>query len=471
MNARLREYALLWRAALSLTSSFDSAIVRWGGLFIAIALCAPVWYSRGMDAALVLAWCIASGVLLMTWAWRFIPGAVKLAAPADAKLVPGLRRRLVELACLVWFAAIAAIALVAYADNGTIGMWLLWVMLGTVGSALSSAGHQAGGAMIFAGCMGGVFPGRLSDSVAGHLSHPAAVALVLLACAAAIVVAARAMFPEAGDRHWRMIDRRLRIFPAPGKPDPLLEELAGKQARGWYAVSLRRACARREARQLVLHALGPAHHIGELLLGLGLFAGVLVVLGIFTTWRTGAGVVEGIGWLLACTLLFAPIAAAVRISPLVSAFPAEQALVRLAPAMPGTAGRFNRHLGRALLGLAFKGWAFASAASLLLAALGGADGATLANVAGICCLVLPVLAAPLRDHAAGARPSALVPLLLLAVSIAASVAIGLALRALVGLPALPLAAGVSIAIAAWSITRGLRVMDSAPFAFPAGRMD
>lgn len=471
MNARLHDYHVLWRAALSLTGAFDSAIVRWGGAFIALAFCAPVWYSQGIGAALTLAWCMAWGVVLLTWAWRFVPGALRLGAPADAKLVPGLRRRLIELACLVWFAAMAAIALIAYADNGAIGMWLLWIMLCTVGSALSAAGHQAGGVMLFAGCVGGAFLGRLSESVQAALAHPAAVALALLACAGVIVAAARTIFPEAGDRHWRMIGRRVRIFPEAGKPDPLLEELAGKQARSWYAVSLRRDCARRNSRRLVLHALGPSHHIGELLLGLGLFAGVLLVLGVFTTWRTSPEVVQDVGWLMACTLLFAPIAVAVRSSTLVAAFPGEQSLVRLAPAMPGSAGAFNRHLARGLLRLAFTGWCFAAGASLLLAALGRADAATLVSVASICCLVLPVLAAPLRNHAAGAPASVLAPLLLLGASIAASVAIGWAIRALSGLPALPVAAGVSIAITLAAITRGLRMMDRAPFAFPAGRMD
>lgn len=471
MNARVNDYRVLWRAALSHSSAFDSGIVRWGGLFIAIAIGAPVWYVQGLGATMVLAWCMAWGVVLVTWTWRFIPGALKLNSPANAKLVPGVRRRLVELACLVWFVAMAGIALTAYASNGTVGMWLLWIMLCTVGSALSAAGHQAGGAMILVACVGAVFLGDLSESAHATLSPPSIVALVLLACGGLIAVAVRAIFPEGGDRHWRMIERRVRIIAEPGKPDPMLQALAGAQSRGWYAASLRRDCARRDSRRLVLHGLGPAHHFGELLLGLGLFAGVLLVLAIFTTWRTGGEAVRDIGWLFASTLMFLPVATTLRLNELVGAYPDEQALVRLAPAMPGAQAPFNHHLGRSLLLQAFMGWALATGTALLLAALGGADAATLARVASICCLALPIMEAPLRNHALRAPSTVLGPLVLLGASIGASIAFGFALRAVSGLPAMPVAAVASLAIAAVAVMRGLRIMDASPFAFPARRMD
>lgn len=221
----------------------------------------------------------------------------------------------------------------------------------------------------------------------------------------------------------------------------------------------------------MLHALGPAHHVGALLLGLGLSAGVLVVLAIFTTRRTGGEAVRDIGWLFASTLMFLPIATTLRLNELVGAYPDEQALVRLAPAMPGAQAAFNRHLGRSLLLQAFMGWTLATAAALLLAALGGADAATLVRVASMCCLVLPIMEAPLRNHALRAPSTVFGPLLLLGASVGASIALGFGLRALSGLPALPVAAVASLAIAAVAIMRGLRMMDASPFAFPARRMD
>ncbi len=85
-------------------------------------------------------------------------------------------------------------------------------------------------------------------------------------------------------------------------------------------------------------------------------------------------------------------------------------LVQLAPAMPGRAAPFNRNLARKLLVQALKGWALGAGASLLLAALSGADASMLLRVDSICCLVLPLLATPLRNHARRATLSVLVPL-------------------------------------------------------------
>ncbi|UVW29518.1 hypothetical protein [Massilia sp. H6] len=470
MNARLHDYRVLWRAALSHTARVDSAVVRWGAAFIAIVVCLAAWLDQGLRAALVLLWCLACAMVLIIWTWCFIPGAVELGAPANAKLVPGMRRRLVELACMVWFAAIAGLALSSLADIGPSAPWLLWIMLGTIGSALHAAGHGFGAPLMVATCFGAVVLGQVPATLHAALSPPWIAALALLA-GAAIVVAAGALFPEAGERHWRMIERRLRLQPGPGKADPLLQGFGGARVKRWYAASLRRACARRDGRGLVLHALGPAHHLGELSAGLGALAAVLAVIAVFTTWHDGADAATGLGWLFGSLLLIVPMATTLRLNGLVAAYPAEQALVRLAPAMPGTAATFNRHLARTLVLQAFKAWSLGTGACLLLAVLGTGDASTLVRVASICCLTLPLVAAPLRNHAMRSPLPFLMPMLLLAASVAASIAIGMAARAVTGVPAMPVAALASIAFAAWAVRRGLRMVDGSPFAFPAGRID
>lgn len=262
-----------------------------------------------------------------------------------------------------------------------------------------------------------------------------------------------------------------RILPAPGKPDLLLAKLAGARTKGWYAVALRRDSAGRDSRRLLLHALGPAHHLGELLAGVALLCAVLVGLAVLSASRSDANTVQDIGWIFACMLMSIPIASTLRLERAMDAYPGEQALLRLAPAMPGAAAPFNRHLGHTLLRTGLTGWTLSTGAALLLTALSGASIGSLLLLASICCLVLPLLAAPLRNHAGRARRHGLVPVLLMAAAAGASIGVGVAVHGMSGLPAMPVAAMASIAIAAWSITRGLRVMDSAPFAFPAGRMD
>lgn len=470
MNARLRDYSLLWQAAVTHANPRLSAIIRWGAPLLALIVAAAAWATRGAAAALVLAWCVGCAVVLLSWAWRFVPGAVKLNSPANAKLVPGMRRRLVELGCIVWFLPVAGIALAPYADPGRVGIWLFMLVSFTLGAALGAAGHQAGWPVIAASFFGSAFLGDLPPVVQSLLSSLPGLVLALLLYAAIIVVVARDIFPEGGERHWRMIGRRTRLVGETGKRDPLLDQMGGRQANKWYAASLRRDSARRDARKLVLHALGPAHHLGELVLGLALLACVVACISVFATWRTGTDVLGGIGWLLACTLLIVPFSTIVRLDGQVAAHPGEQALLRLAPAMPGSAPAFNRHLGRALLLHALASWAIASGAALALTALGGASATTLFNLACACCLLLPLVAAPLRNHARRAPLAAFLAVVVVLVSANMDLLLGFSARN-AGLPALPVAAVLSMVSAAVLVQRGMRIMAAAPFAFPAGRMD
>jgi hypothetical protein len=407
--------------------------------------------------------------LLLAWTWRFMPGAVKLNSPADASLAPRMRRHLVELACLAWFVPIAGIALAPYPDPGGLGLWLFLIVFGTVGSASGIAGHQAGGAVLAVACFGSVFVGKVPPAAHALLSSPAGLALALLLYAGLIVAAAREMFPQGGERHWNMMARRARIGKGAGQPDLFVEKVAGGNTHRWYAATLRRDSERRDSRALVLHALGPVHHLGESMVVLGLVSAVLAALAVFTAWRTDGDVVRDIGWLFTCLLLVIPFSQNLRLNALMKAYPAVQALVRLAPAMPGAAASFNRHLGRALVLQALTTWTIASGAALALTALGGASGTTLLNLACACCLLLPLAAAPLRNHARRAPLAAWLAVVLLLVSAAMDLMLGFAARQ-IGL-VLPVAAALSIATAAIAITRGLRVMEASPFAFPAGRMD
>lgn len=467
MGARFSMYALLWRTATRHAGP-PSRIVFWGMSFLVGLTGLAIGYTEGLRAGLVFGWCAACAGVLLSWTWRFVPGAVKLASPANAALVPQMRRRLVELACGVWFVPVAAIALAPYADPGSVGLWLFLIVFGTVGSAMGMAGHQAGGHALTVACFGSIFVGKVPAATHVLLSSPPALALALLLYAGLIVAAAREMFPQGGERHWGMIARRARIGKGAGQPDPMIEKLAGVHTKGWYATALRRDSEGGDSRALVLHALGPMHHLGESMVALGLVSAVLVVLAVFTTWRTGENVVQDIGWLFTCLLLIIPFAQSLRLNALLQVHPAEQALVRLAPVMPGTAPSFNRHLGRALVRQALLVWAIASGAALALSALGGASGTALLDLACACCLLLPLVAAPLRNHARRVALANWIAVILLLVSAGMDLMLGFSARH-AGLPALPVVAALSIVTAAIAIRRGLRVMETSPFAFPAGR--
>ena len=471
LNARLRDYRMLWRAAVMHANPRLSAIIRWGSLALAIVVGAAVTYNDGPRAGVAWFWGAASAFLLLDWAWRFMPGAVKLASPANAKLVPGMRQRLVELSCLMCFVGIAGIASAPYEDSGSVGAWLFWTVFFIAGAGLGVAGHKAGSALIMMACFSSLIVDRLPAALTAMLSHPVVVVLSLPVYAGMIVVAVRAMFPQGGEQHWKMLAQRERWTAAAGKPDPLVAQVGGKKARGWYAAALRRDSARRTGPRLVLHALGPVQHLSEMVMALALLSAVLLALGIFATWRVDPGVMQGVGWMFAALLMFVPLSHSVRLGQLSSNHAGEQALVRLAPVAPARADAFNAQLGRSLLLQALTGWAVATCAALLLVALGGAGPGTLLLMASLCCMVLPVVAVPLRNHASRRDHAVLTAIGLLLASAVQSVPLGLAMNGLTGVPVLPVAAILSIAFTVAASVRGLRRIRQMPCAFPAGRMD
>lgn len=472
LNARLRDYRMLWRAAVTHANPRLSGIFRWGGILLVLAMGAAQAYKDGPRAALAWFWCAASAWLLLDWAWRFMPGAVKLNVPANAALVPQMRRRLVELSCLVCILGVAGIASAPYADTSALGGWLFWVVALVAGTGLAAAGHPAGSAFIVTASFAWILLDKAPAGLVALLSHPLVVVLSLPLYAGVIVVAVRAMFPQGGERHWDMLARRARWSAAAlGKSEPLADRLAALYTKGWYAASLRRDSARRKAGNLMLHALGPTQHLGEVAVGVALIAAIVIVLGVFTTWRLDAEIAAGIGWLFACLLLVVPLLYCVRLGQLSRNLAAEQALVRLAPAAPAGPAAFNVRLGRSLLLRALSAWGLGAGGAMLLAALGGADSAALLRTASLCCMVLPVVAVPLRDHAGRTHSAAAAAATLLLISTVESLVVGGVVNAFSYLPVLPVAALVCIGFTAVVAVRRLRMMAQAPCAFPAGRMD
>jgi hypothetical protein len=348
---------------------------------------------------------------------------------------------------------------------------LLWCVGLTLGSALSAAGNRAGTPVLLATFGIAMYGGSLVPDVEAVLSAPGVKALVLLLSAGLAALVARVVFPEAGERHWRMDARRARMADLAVNPGLQADKAPGLRSRRWYAATLRRDSARRDARRLVLYALGDTHHVGELVMGLGMLSAVVILLGTFIGWRVGDEVVGGIGWLFACALFAVPFATSLRLAQLAPLRSGEQALVRLAPAMPAAAPAFNRHFALALLRHGVTGWALAAAAALLVAVFAGTERDKLVNLACVCCLMLPMVAAPLRDYARRGAASPMLPIMLLLASIGLSLFLGFAASGWFGWPVLPVAAAIGIGFAAIAVKVGLGVMVRSPFAFPAARMD
>lgn len=473
MSPRLRQYRMLWRAALTHVRPSASAVLGWSVVLVTALGAVLAALMDDPRKALILAWCAPFGLTLMAWSWQFLPGAAKLNTPANAQLAPGMRARLAELAFGTWLLCLAGIAACPFADKAALAVAILWIGMLSLGSGLSAAGSAAGVALIFAAVV--LPPSRtmLPDRLQALAEHPGFLVAELALLAAAGALAVAAMFPRAGERHWQMQARRKRLVSL----RPMDRPGAGRvwrTATSWYAALLRRDCARRHPRRLLAHALGTGPSRAEGAIGvLGMFVVGLAVIGLVRLSGSRAALEAGaeIGWILASSTLFLPMMQADVALKTMPAMAGEQSLVRLAPLLPGAAPAFNRLLGRALLAQALRGWALAELAAFVLAWLSGASGATLVMQLCASCLALPMLTAPLRDLSRNKSLRTMLSILWLPGTVVACLGAGLALHKHVGLPLMPGAAATALVLAAVCALRGWRQLVQAPFAFPAGRMD
>lgn len=473
MSARLRHYGLLWRAAVTIIRPNANAVLGWGIGSITVLVTAILLLLDRTQGALVWAWCAPLTLLLLAWSFQFAPGAARLNTPANAQLVPAMRRHLAELAFAVWFLCLAGLAACPFASQATMTAIVLWLGIFSLGGALAAAGIGAGTALIFSVVILPPSVGILPSWLQALAARPVFLAAELVLLALAGALAMTAMFPRAGERHWRMLARRERqvaIRPAdrPGAGP------VRRTAMRCYAALLQRDCARPEARSLLAHVFGLGPGRAEAALGmLGMFAVGLAVIGLVRL-HGSPGVRQAsaeIGWIIASAILFLPMAHADVTLKTMPAMAAEQSLVRLAPLFPETAPAFNRLLGRALLRQALGGWALAVLAAFTLSWLSGASGATLAMQACASCLALPMLMVPLRDLSRRRSLRTVLSVLLPAGSVVLCLGAGMALRKLAGLPVMPVAAALALTLAAALQLRGWRSLVQAPFAFPAGRID
>jgi hypothetical protein len=473
MSPRLRQYRMLWRAALTHARPSASAVLGWSIVVVTALGALLAALTDDPRKALALAWCAPFGLTLMAWSWQFLAGAAKLNTPANAQLAPGMRPRLAELAFGTWFLCLAGIAACPFVDQATLAVATLWLGMLSLGSGLSAAGSTTGAVLIFASVA--LPPSRtmLPDRLQALAERPAFLVAELALLAAAGALAVAAMFPRAGERHWRLQARRKRLVSL----RPMDRPGAGRvwrTATSWYGALLRRDCARRHPRSLLAHAFGTGPSRVEGAIGvLGMFVVGLAVIGLVKLHGSPAALEAsaGIGWILASSTLFLPMMHADVALKTMPALAGEQALVRLAPLLPGAAPAFNRLLGRALLAQALNGWALAELAAFVLTWLSGASGATLVMQLCAGCLALPMLTLPLRDLSRSKSLRTMLSVLYLPGAVVACVGVGVVLRSRFGLPLMPGAAATALALAAACALRGWRKLVQAPFAFPAGRMD
>lgn len=469
MNARLGHYQLLWHAALAQAHGRANAILLWSAGGLTVASVTIIAMGLGLRDAVGMALCIPAGFALFAWTMLFVPGALGLNTPANAQLVPGMRARLMELAALVWVGAMGLLAAGLFVLDAKPAATLIFAIATTLGVAGGVHGVRGAGillALLFVDALAGKYA---SQWLLDTLYSPQMALLIVAALVPLGMLAARALFPRGGRRHWAMVAHRASLSGGWGK-DARHWDLG---AYSWGSLMLRRDVARGRPMKLLLLVLGPDLTV----VTLSGATGALIGWGAMSL-AVGKGGLAGmremlasIGWVVTSGILLAFLFQAGAVSSWLKRSRGEQALVRLAPAMPAAPRDFNRLLAHGLLRQSLAIWSVTSAAALFMAYAGGARGTTLVWQACACCTTLPALALVLRDHARASSWSAgFMWVFAVGLSCVGPLA-GATGFMLLGLPFGPCVAVAAIALAGFLIRRRLRLMEAAPFAFPAGRLD
>ena len=367
MSPRLALYGLLWRAALAQTHPYAHRGVLWLTPVLSLVAAALAW--KMYDLATAARWGANAlcSMVLLSWTWGFLPGAFKLNSPANAQLTPGMRGRLLELAIMVWVLCVAGLALANAGSASDVVLPVVWGMLASLGMALAATGSGAGSVVVLAiwPLMG--LPSFMPDWAHAMMADPAFLPLLAALLVAPSLATIRTIFPRAGDRHWRQLEKR-NVWR---DKDAFRNREDGRFMRWWQARSLRRASGRRDLGIMLLHGSGPGLQVGGIVLGIagvGLLGLLLVGLMYLGGYPQAAKLALKLGWIWSLLPLILFQMHALLLASLAEA-PAGQALLRLAPAMPATAPHFNRLLASTVLRSSMVAWAVAAATALACSAL------------------------------------------------------------------------------------------------------
>jgi hypothetical protein len=465
MNTVLADLGLIWRHAVA------PRMLR----KIAWTVCALLAIGAGLFAyhvnggepgpretlLLVLPW-FYLGVIY--W-FDLVLGALRQDTPANAKLVPRLRLRAMQLVGTYWLVFTLLITLVLGASFGHRAMWAAATATWLLGAAMARVGLRYGMLLMFVPMIAMLLPHPASLAMRELAATPAGVA----ACGLWIVLLAwygkGTLFPSR-DRH-----QDLHITVEKGVRQSQAACTSNRRTSLYAAVLGRVRRNRTSAGELVLHSLGPDAHWSVSANMAAIMAAVLVAgrVSIELIAADGKTLVPFVGGFMIVPLLLTFAQSPQRITTRASMTQGEQALLRMAPVV-ARMDHYNRELGSALLRRALIEWVLVT---LVLVAVTFAVSAprdvSLLQFA-VCCLAMPLTTVVLRDYA---RKPALSASYLYVAAIYLVMAGGAAYYAMLRSSVVPVAVVCIIAgigATAWLAASRRRTMIAAPVAFPAGRL-
>jgi hypothetical protein len=405
----------------------------------------------------------ACGLLLFGVLICFMPGAVLLNTPANARLLPRARRRLVEITVALW--ACALMLFVAFT-----GLWHVMPLAGAyiIGLTLVCGGRLVGTFFLWFALV----PYRV-------ISEPATDALTTtpMTVAGMVIVfalgayALRALFPNGGERHFRRAAAlKTGVMPLGAAATPAAR--VSWPGLWLHAQAMRQALRAGDPGSLLLYVLGPSAHwtVAAVPALVMLAVGVGGKAALVAYARPYLRPMMPILFIVLALFLLLLVLMAAQMMQRMRATRTEQALVRLAARSPA-APDFNRRLGAALAASVLLGWSMLACVLLLLMALAGANANGLFLTSGLCSLFgLPLVGALLRDFARDDERRRAGVASWFAFTTTVSVVGAYALHRAFGLPYWPTlivsANALGAALAMWRWRRMLR----APVAFPACRL-
>ncbi|MFC5458496.1 hypothetical protein [Massilia niabensis] len=473
MNAALRDYALLYRIALAKFRARNYAVLCCLALLFALFVGMLTWMKTS-DPFAVVANCLRAvfGIIAFAGLVVFVPAAVKMNTPANAVLVPRLRRRLMGLTVLVWLFATVMGTLLASGSIVPVQIAFLAVGLWIVGFGLFCSGHQAGMGFLFLLPMAYISRAFPVDWIAWFAKAPVVVvaSLLMLALGAYTV---KTMFPCGGDRHFRQRAAQALATNRMSGEEQFRQPHVSRLGLWAYRASLARDCARRDAGALLMHVLGPATHWTQRFLPMVVFVATATLVMAVARHFAPAGMLKALAagsWVVVSSALFVQVFDHHRRLMRLSLTGGEQNLVRLAPAMPGAADRFNRRLGGRLLLAGLGEWVMVSAAVLLLLALIGVPAPIRVVSACFCFLTLPLAASSLRNHARRSVTGGWWPFVWLLVSLGVCLLAGALMHRMLGTSTLLAAVLAAVVWTGVAVAWRWRRLAAAPHAFPVGRL-
>jgi hypothetical protein len=466
-----QDYRLIWQAAFV---QRQPRAMQTAAVLIPLMLAGSAVFglvSHDWEDAARVAVGLSVVVLIFMWAMFFVPSVALMNTPANARLVPRMHRRLVEMMVAGWVLSAAAGAGVLDWHAAPL------VALYMIGMSTARGGVQTiGGGMVALSVTWRLVSQILPASLVQFLTTLPGFLCSCLALALLGAYAIRLILPAGGEGHYRRRQRQAATIVRLESMGRVDSSYVPKRSLSLYAIALRNACRSGDPRRLLLHAAGPGGHWTSAAFAAGVMLAVAVVVKVLLVAFASAETQETVaqlGWTFPLVLLLIHFSIVEQCKMRINSAKNEEALLRLAARGPAT-GELNRVLATGLVRNTLSSWFVVAGAVMIVTAMSGASLFILGIEASLCAVgLMPSVAWILRDYARQDNGGSIVRFVLAVVAVVILVvAVGVAfayIRA-VGAPvALLLALSSNVVGGAFAVTRWKKML-AAPVAFPAGRL-